>query len=51
MGDNSTHVILFQAYWHLVYQNDEKMWVDTDTYDVVCAVGEEDKTINLSEVP
>lgn len=51
MGDISTHVIFYQAYWHLVYQDDdEPEWRSTADFNIVCKVGEEEKLLQLSEI-
>lgn len=46
MGDISTHVIFYQAYWYLVYPNDE-VWIDSKTQETVCHIGAEERVISL----
>jgi hypothetical protein len=50
MGDSTTNVIYFQNYWYLVFQ-DKAIWVSTTDDEYVCDVGDEDKNLQLSEVP
>lgn len=49
MGDPSTHLIFYNAYWRLVYEED-KYWVDTETGNNICLVGKEKKLLDLKEV-
>lgn len=49
IGDPSTHIIFYSAYWYLVFEEDGK-WVNTDTYDPVCPVGAEQKLLELKEI-
>lgn len=46
MGDPSTHVVLYNAYWHLVFEEDGE-WVDTKEFSWLCKIGEEDAKIEL----
>lgn len=52
MGDPSTHVIFYQGYWYLVYQDDDvpTEWRTTSDFDIVCNVGEEEKKIELERI-
>ena len=51
MGDCSTHVIFYQAYWYLVYQDDdEPEWRSTADFNVICKVGEEEKSYKLEGI-
>lgn len=50
MGDRSTHIIFYQGYWALVWEDDEKNWIETNQHDVICRVGEEEKIMQLSEI-
>jgi hypothetical protein len=50
MGDSATHLIYFDFYWYLVYQ-DKAQWTSNRNEEFVCFVGEEDKNLQLSEVP
>jgi hypothetical protein len=49
MGDPSTHVIFYSAYWHLVFDKDGT-WVDTKQFDPICKVGDEEKIWDLEEI-
>lgn len=48
MGDASTHVIFYQAYWHLVFEEDGD-WVGTQDFSVICKMGAEEKIIKLED--
>ena len=55
MGDCSTHVIFYQGYWHLVYQlvyqdDNKPEWKSTYDFNVVCEVGEEEKSYKLENI-
>ena len=51
MGDCSTHVIFYQAYWHLVFQDDdEPEWRSTTYFNVICKVGKEEKSYKLEDI-
>ena len=51
MGDCSTHVIFYQAYWHLVYQDDdEPEWRSTSDFNIICKIGEEEKSYKLEDI-
>ena len=49
MGDCSTHLIFYQAYWYLVYSNNEVV-IDSRNQETVCHIGHEEKKLELSEV-
>jgi hypothetical protein len=46
MGDASTHVIFYSAYWHLAFI-EAGVWVGTHDFSPVCKVGEEETKIEL----
>ena len=48
MGDNTTHAIFHSAYWHLVYR-DGGFWFDTGDGSRVCAIGREDRLVDLRD--
>ena len=56
MGDPSTHLIFYQAYWYLVYiepfsyQDEPQKWVDTKTGETVCLVSQEEKSYKLENI-
>ena len=48
MGDISTHVVFYQAYWYLVYQSHD-VWVDSRTQETVCHLDAAEKLIQLGD--
>ena len=47
MGEIATHVIFYQSYWHLVFEEDGQ-WGGARGDGVICNVGQEEKWIVLN---
>ena len=53
MGDPSTHLIFYQAYWYLVFLEhhlDGTWWIDKTTMHAVCPDGLEEKKFELKRI-
>lgn len=49
MGDPSTHVIFYSAYWHLAFI-ENGFWISSRGFGPVCKVGEEEAQAKLNDL-